>query len=440
MSKLATGWVSIHPLQHTWRLHLSGKNTPRALRTRKKLALQFGTWKKTLLVTHKRPEPNVIRAKVRIRRQKNRLSIGPFIGILTVAGGGLFRGVQSNFIDIIEAGRKWGAFVYVVPIENINWQSRTVQGYLFHKKEKRWIKEHLPLPHVLYNRIPNRAYEEKEHVKAALEQLSELRDIRLYNPQFFNKQKLYATLQKDADVAPYLPQTITLTAKNALYEMLAAYPFVYVKPVQGMAGQGIYRIQKRAEGGFLLKYQQQQKTISKSFSSKEDIWKYISPRLTQPYIVQQGIDLATFENKLFDIRLLAQKNGHGVWDVTGIGIRLAGSGKITTHVPWGGSVQAPEDILMTAFPHISHEFMLASVRHMALSIARSLEKEWPTLGEVSMDIGIDKHAKIWFIEANAKPGKFDEPHIRRLSLQRIVEYAQHQANFSELGEKRYARP
>ncbi|MCC3377739.1 YheC/YheD family protein, partial [Cohnella sp. REN36] len=86
------------------------------------------------------------------------------------------------------------------------------------------------------------------------------------------------------------------------------------------------------------------------------------------------------------------------------------------------------------------EFMLASVRHMALSIARSLEKEWPTLGEVSMDIGIDKHAKIWFIEANAKPGKFDEPHIRRLSLQRIVEYAQHQANFSELGEKRYARP
>lgn len=25
MSGLATGWVSIHPLQHTWRLHLTGK-------------------------------------------------------------------------------------------------------------------------------------------------------------------------------------------------------------------------------------------------------------------------------------------------------------------------------------------------------------------------------------------------------------------------------
>ncbi|MBN6187993.1 YheC/YheD family protein [Aneurinibacillus sp. BA2021] len=440
MSGLATGWVSIHPLQHTWRLHLTGKKTPRALRTQKKISLQFGAWKKTLLITKRRPDPKLIRAKVRIRKQKNRFAIGPFIGILTVAGGGLFRGVQSNFIDIIEAGRKWGAFVYVVPIENINWKSHTVQGYVFHAKEKKWIKELLPLPHVLYNRIPNRAYEEKEHVKAALEQLGTLRDVRLYNPQFFNKQKLYAILQKDAEVTSYLPQTLPLTSKTVLYDMLNLHPFVYVKPVQGMAGQGIYRIQKQRDGGFLLQYQQRNKTISKQFTAREDIWKYLSPRIVQPYLVQQGIDLATFENKLFDIRLLAQKNGCGIWDVTGTGIRLAGSGKITTHVPWGGSVQAPEDILLAAFPHTSQETLLASIHRMALNIARSLEKEWPTLGEVSMDIGIDKNARIWFIEANAKPGKFDEPHIRKLSLRRIVEYAQHQANFIESGEPRHAHP
>jgi hypothetical protein len=156
---------------------------------------------------------------------------------------------------------------------------------------------------------------------------------------------------------------------------------------------------------------------------------YLSSRIKQPYIIQQGIDLATFNNKLFDVRLLAQKNGRGEWDVTGMGIRLAGSGKITTHVPRGGSVQSPEEVLTAAFPHYSPENILISIHHMALRIARSLEKEWPALGEVSMDIGIDKTTRIWFIEANAKPGKFDEPHIRKLSLRRIVEYAQHQANF-----------
>ncbi|WP_205628882.1 YheC/YheD family protein, partial [Acinetobacter baumannii] len=78
----------------------------------------------------------------------------------------------------------------------------------------------------------------------------------MYNPQFFNKQKLYAILQKDAEVTSYLPQTLPLTSKTVLYDMLNLHPFVYVKPVQGMAGQGIYRIQKQRDGGFLLQYQQ----------------------------------------------------------------------------------------------------------------------------------------------------------------------------------------
>ncbi|MEZ2657740.1 YheC/YheD family endospore coat-associated protein [Aneurinibacillus aneurinilyticus] len=434
MSRLATGWVSIHPLRRTWRLHISAKNSPRALLIRKRLRIQFGSWRKDLLITHKRPSPHTIKAKIRIRSQKNRYTIGPLIGILTVAGGGRFRGVQSNFIDIIETGRKKGAFVYVVPIENIDWKSKTVQGYLFYSKEKKWIKERLPLPHVLYNRIPNRMFEEQAHVKAALEQLSTMRNLTLYNPQFFNKQQLYAALQRDPDITPYLPQTVTFTSKAQLYHMLSSYSFVYIKPVNGMAGKGIYRVQKITNGGYLVQYQEQDDTVSKRFSSKGEVWTYLAPLIKQNYVIQQGIDLATFDNKLFDVRLLAQKNGRGEWEVTGAGIRLAGAGKITTHVPRGGSIQPPEDILMAAFPHIAPRHLLTSVRRMALRIARSLEKEWQTLGEVSMDIGIDKNMNIWFIEANAKPGKFDEPHIRKLSLQRIVEYAQHKAKFIEVGE------
>ncbi|GED13908.1 YheC/YheD family endospore coat-associated protein [Aneurinibacillus migulanus] len=434
MSRLSTGWISIHPLQRTWRLHISEKNTPYTLLMRKRLRLQFGNWKKTLLITHKRPSPYAIKAKIRIRSSKNRHTIGPLIGILTVAGGGRFRGVRSNFIDIIETGRRKGALVYVVPIENIDWKSKTVQGYLFHSKERRWIKERLPLPHVLYNRIPNRMFEDQEHVKAALEQLSTMRNLTLYNPQFFNKQQLYAALQRDTDITPYLPQTVMFTSKALLYQMLSSYPFVYIKPVNGMAGKGIYRVQKTTDGGYLAQYQERDDTVGKRFSSKEEVWTYLAPLIKQDYVIQQGIDLATFEDKLFDVRLLAQKNGRGEWGVTGAGVRLAGSGKITTHVPRGGSIQPPEEIFMNAFPHIAPNRLLALVRRMALRIARSLEKEWHTLGEVSMDIGIDKNMRIWFIEANAKPGKFDEPHIRKLSLQRIVEYAQHQANFIEVGE------
>jgi len=42
---------------------------------------------------------------------------------------------------------------------------------------------------------------------------------------------------------------------------------------------------------------------------------------------------------------------------------------------------------------------------------------------MSMDLGVDKQGNIWFFEANSKPMKFDEPHIRQKSLERIFQYS-----------------
>jgi hypothetical protein len=39
-----------------------------------------------------------------------------------------------------------------------------------------------------------------------------------------------------------------------------------------------------------------------------------------------------------------------------------------------------------------------------------------------LDLGCDERGNIWFFEANAKPMKFDEPEIRKLSLNRIFQY------------------
>lgn len=430
MGALTTARVSIHPLQRTWYLHLPSGHVPHALAANKKLTIRLGSWKKTLTITQKRPDASVIQSRIRIQQQPDMTpSIGPFVGILTVAGKGLFRGVQSNFIDIIEAGRKFGALIYVIPVENIDWKTLTVRGYLYHKQNNKWVKETLPLPHVIYNRIPNRAYEEKEHVKTALDRLAALPQVTLYNPHFFNKRRLFTILQRDPDVSGYLPQTVPLTSKESLFHMLDLHPFVYVKPVNGMAGKGIYRLQKNTRTSFMLQYQLKKSTVKQIFTSRDMLWNFLSLRLDGPYLIQQGIHLATFHDKLFDMRLLAQKNGHGEWRVTGIGIRLAGSGRITTHVPQGGSIQSPYVILPAAFPRSSPADLLKSIRRVALMIARSLEKEWPTLGEVSMDIGVDKQERIWFIEANSKPGKFDEPHIRKLSLRRTIEYAQYQSRF-----------
>ncbi|MOA37277.1 Endospore coat-associated protein YheD [compost metagenome] len=56
-------------------------------------------------------------------------------------------------------------------------------------------------------------------------------------------------------------------------------------------------------------------------------------------------------------------------------------------------------------------------------IAKQIERaSGQLLGEMSMDLGIDSAGGIWFFEANSKPMKFDEPHIRQKSLERIFQY------------------
>ncbi|WP_035099617.1 YheC/YheD family protein [Aneurinibacillus terranovensis] len=425
---ITNGWISIHPLNRTWYLYLP-KSADASFCTDQRVTIQMNSWKKTLFIRRKRPPSTYITTKVRIRKKNTGIDVGPFLGILTVAGRGSFRGVESNFKEIIETGQKIGAFTFVIPVENIDWDSLNAKGYVYDHHRGRWIKELLPLPHVIYNRIPNRVLEQLPHVTKALQKLSNMKQLKLYNPHFFNKHELFTILQTKKEISQYLPETIPLKSEDVLTNLLCRHSFIYLKPYNGMAGKGIYRLEKTGEV-LVLQYQKKEQTIKKEFHSCKEVWNYLQKNNCTDYLAQQGINLATYDGKLFDVRLLLQKNGWGRWGTTGMGIRLAGEGKITTHVPRGGSVESPYDIFPLAFPDGCVDNITKNIRQAALQIAHVLEKEWPALGEVSMDIGVDKSQRIWFIEANAKPGKFDEPHIRRLSLKRTIQYAQYQAKFT----------
>lgn len=69
--------------------------------------------------------------------------------------------------------------------------------------------------------------------------------------------------------------------------------------------------------------------------------------------------------------------------------------------------------------------MESTIHHTSLTIAQALNEEIKDLAEMSMDLGLTEDGKLWFFEANAKPEKFDEPTIRRLSLSNLIHYAQY---------------
>lgn len=420
------GWISYHPQTRNWSLHVIRGEGP-FLYTPERAIITIGNWKKEFRIVHEEPEQEMLAAKITYRRSMNGFYPGPFIGILTVEGKNHFKGIRENFIDLIEEGKKNGALVYVVPIEKINWKRQWVTGYLYDEKNNKWIKEILPFPHVFYNRIPSRKAEEKTHVQLGLKKLARQKKSVLFNPHFFDKATIYELLRFHHSIRYLLPETCYFQSARDLENMIKKYPCIYLKPLKGMAGKGIYRLEKK-QNYYLLKFQQGKETIQKEFILLDEPVRFLKERCKVPYLIQQGIPLARYKNKAFDFRVLVQKNKSGQWELTGAGIRLSGEGNITTHVPRGGSIQSPREILPIVFPHKKSQLILDQLKGIALTIAKVLENKWPTLGEVSMDIGIDYNGHFWFFEANSKPGKFDEPDIRKRSLQNLIQYCNYLFN------------
>jgi hypothetical protein len=344
------------------------------------------------------------------------------MGILSVKGKNVpFTGNHNHFRDLSKVGTQKNIGVFVFTPDKINWKNEHVVGYVYKPDRRSWIKGKFPLPPIVYNRIPKREYEKKPENKACLERLRQKPDVSLFNPHFFDKGELHQVLEKTH--LQHLPHTIEMTSIDSLKQMLAQFSQLYIKPINSKAGVGIMKVQKHEKSLHLYTHN---KKRGQTYKQLDALWSAIQRlKIKSPYVIQQGISLAHISRQPFDVRVLCQKNKTGDWELTGAGVRVAGKNRITTHVPNGGRIESLNTALKSAFGSQKSRRLRKEIEAMALSIARELEKKYALLGEMSMDIGVDKKGALWFFEANAKPMKFDEPHIRKKSLHNLIDYAQY---------------
>lgn len=371
---------------------------------------------------------------VRVQKTRHGIVLGPIIGILTVKRNSIggFRGNKANFKDIIKAGKRLGLTVVVFTPEGLRSRER-MECYVYTGKGATpWKRAVLPLPNVVYNRVPDREAESLPEVTRVKKWLAE-QQIPLFNKRFFDKAEIHDWLQGAQETSRYLPYTEVLRQEGQIGRMLRRHKLVYVKPIDGKAGDGI--IQIRAEGkGYVVTLQNKGKRTHTRVATRQDAaalaYKAVNNR---PYLLQQGIYLATFGGRQFDLRLLLQKDRRGHWRVTGMGARIADSDGITTHVPNGGRIEKAGVVLQTAFGKTRAEQLEEKVKAMALTLAAAIEQQSKGdgyIGEMSMDIGVTADSNLYFFEANAKPMKFDEPYIRAKSLIRLLQYCEFLAEHS----------
>lgn len=163
------------------------------------------------------------------------------------------------------------------------------------------------------------------------------------------------------------------------------------------------------------------------FQHLSEVYAFVSKRITKPYLLQQGIALAKYQKCSFDVRALIQRNGRGQWDIMGMGCRVAGPGRITTHVPNGGRIAPIDAVLQSTFKRKASEIK-RQITELVQRVPPVLEHYYGyEFGIISMDIGIDKHGRLWFFEANSKPMEFDEIDTQQRSLKHLIAYSRHLA-------------
>lgn len=355
--------------------------------------------------------------------------LGPLIGILSAENqDGSLKGNFNNYKAIMKAGKKIGGIVFAFTPSSVDWEKRIIRGKVFDRNNNQWVTCFFPFPNVVYNRIQDRHHENTKSSQSCIQRFLSHPGITLYNRGFFNKEEIIRVLSKSPKMNKYIPETNTLMSEADLINMLKRHKALYLKPTDDRLGSGIIRIIKsRLPKSYTMHYYADDKELTKYKAYNIDqLWNMIQQQMIRsPYIVQQAVPLAVVSTCPFDFRVLVQKNRQGLWKISGMGIRVAAhSQSITTHVPRGGRIDTPQNVLQQAFPHQKPAQITQRVHRLCIAVAKKLKQHYRLLGEMSIDVGVDRNGRPWIFEANAKPMKFDEPEIRKKQLEQVIRYAQ----------------
>lgn len=201
-----------------------------------------------------------------------------------------------------------------------------------------------------------------------------------------------------------IPDTRAFNRAN-VEQMLEQYQMIYVKPVNGTFGKGVIRVKKTT--GALRPYVFQSGRHIYTFSSFNDMYrKLLGVKKRKAYLSQQGIHLLKHEGRRFDLRLMVQKNPQSDWETTGIIGRLGDPRKIVTNYHSGGTPMPLEQLLST---HMSSEeitWYQKQLEHLGVDIAKTLEKRFPRIKEIGVDVAVDQDRKPWILEVNTLPDPF----------------------------------
>ncbi|PZE19506.1 YheC/YheD family protein [Paenibacillus xerothermodurans] len=229
-----------------------------------------------------------------------------------------------------------------------------------------------------------------------------------------SKMKKGSPLMADPIISRYVPKTDWLRA-SSLKKMLRLYPTVYIKPDIGRKGDGVVRVKKLSSSTCEISYKD--KTIRCSSQHLVKHLRHILDR-NKRYLVQQGIQLATYHGRPFDLRVVLHRPRNR-WHLTWASAKVAPrKNSVVTNVAKGAKDMSMNKAWKGLDQPLSRLKVMTTLIDVSYQIAQILGSRFP-FKILGLDMAIDKKGRIWFIEANTQP---DPSNFAELDPKRFRKY------------------
>jgi hypothetical protein len=308
-----------------------------------------------------------------------------------------------------EAGKKYGVIPCYFRIQDV--QPNSPYLYAFVDEKDGMVYKKIPLPKVIHNRVQSN----RRHTQTVLTYLSNL-GIEIFNfPLKFGKWYIHQLIASDSTLNKYLPET-KMGTEDSLKEMMMRHQRIIIKPDYSSIGMGVMMLNKIGSNWRLYHPTKTNSTLQKwNHIQFSDIppSQLIRNLENRKYVIQERIPLATYKGRPFDLRVSAQKNHLGKWQISGIVAKIASPGNFVTNVAQQGTTSNIEKLL-SEHPTLSSDLVKARVSELALKISVHLSKINPRLADLGYDIGVTEEGNPYFIECNTRDLRYSFKHANMI--------------------------
>ncbi|WP_410511995.1 YheC/YheD family protein [Paenibacillus sp. BR2-3] len=293
-----------------------------------------------------------------------------------------------------------------------------------------WISTETSPPDIVYNRC---FYGSKKERIAAAAALTALPMALPWSRGLPDKWGVHEILKRSSRAAALLTDTRLYTGSRHLSDMLAEREYgVFLKPLAGTHGKRtLHTLKRNGVLGVSVRGRDRDNVpFHHNFNDQKEgldwIDRFIGPRR---YLMQPYLQLTSRSGQPFDVRVLMQKNGRGLWERTGMAVRLGTCGSLTSNLHGGGTAIPVLPFLQEEYGKAGKYIMAQLVEDAAL-LPPLLEAACGRLGELGLDFGIDGGGRITLLEANSKPGRTvfrltGDHRAEKLAIENPLRYARH---------------